>query len=284
MNGALGVDMARPDPDLDALVAAVRASSKYKAVCVEVIRNIGRRELAARANLKEAIKATKNKLHQIGAAYLPTAMRYDQWTRELRAAAEAGDPSARRAACARIMSHHASTRERLPVLDEFYATALREIAPVHSVIDIACGLNPLAIPWMPLAPDATYYAYDMYDDMMAFIAEFFRMIGRRGQALAGDVLSLPSFPEAELALFLKAIPCLEQMDKAAAHRLMDILPTRYILVSFPVSSIGGRDKHMRVNYEAHFAELVRSKPWRVQRFAFSTELAFLVTKQSPIPR
>lgn len=264
--------------DLDALVAAVRSGVKYRAVCVEVVRNIGQRELAMRGALKEAIKATKNKLHQIGAAYLPTAMRYDQWTRELRAAAITGNSAAWRAACARIMSHHVSTRERLSVLDEFYATALREIAPIRSVIDVACGLNPLAIPWMPLAPNAIYYAYDMYDDMMAFIAEFFRTIGQRGQALAGDVLSLPSFPEAELALFLKAIPCLEQIDKVAAHKLLEILPTRYILVSFPVSSIGGRDKHMRVNYEAHFAEMVRSKPWCVQRFAFSTELAFLVTK------
>lgn len=264
--------------DLDALVTAVRSGVKYRAVCVEVVRNIGCRELAARGNLKEAIKATKNKLHQIGAAYLPTTMRYDQWTHELRAAAITGDPATWRETCARIMSHHASTRERLSVLDEFYATALRDAAPIRSVIDVACGLNPLAIPWMPLAPDATYYAYDMYDDMMAFIAEFFHTIGQRGQAIVGDVLSLPSFPEAELALLLKAIPCLEQIDKAATYRLMDILPTRYILVSFPVSSIGGRDKHMRANYEAHFAELVRPKPWRVQRFAFSTELAFLVTK------
>lgn len=264
--------------DLDALVAVVHSSVKYRAVCVEVVRNIGRRELATRGNLKEAIKATKNKLHQVGAAYLPTAMRYDQWIRELRAAAMTGDPAAWRVACTRIMGYHASTRERLPILDEFYATALREIVPIRSVIDVACGLNPLAIPWMPLASDVTYYACDMYDDMMAFIAEFFRMIGQRGQAIAGDVLNLTSFPEAELALLLKAIPCLEQIDKAAAHRLMDILPTRHILISFPVSSIGGRDKHMRVNYEAHFAELVRSKPWRVQRFVFNTELAFLVTK------
>ena len=71
------------------------------------------------------------------------------------------------------MSLHASTRERLPILDGFYSTVLAALPAPRRVLDIACGLNPLASSWMPLAPDVTYTAYDIYSDMMQFIARLY---------------------------------------------------------------------------------------------------------------
>src|SRR4051812_11556282 len=73
--------------DIDELVQAVQSSQKYAAINVDVIRSIGLRELAARRNLKEAIKATKNKLHQVAGAYLDARLPYDEWLALLSAAA-----------------------------------------------------------------------------------------------------------------------------------------------------------------------------------------------------
>src|SRR5215207_3336599 len=69
------------------LIAAVRSSQKYAAISEDMIRSIGLRELEARRNLKEAIKATKNKLHQVAGAYLDARLPYDQWLALLEAAA-----------------------------------------------------------------------------------------------------------------------------------------------------------------------------------------------------
>jgi len=259
------------------LVEAVRSSAKYRQVCAEAVRNVGERELAGHRNLKEAIKATKNRLHQVGAAYLPARMRYGQWLEGLRHAARSSE-SDLRAGCLRIMGHHASTRERLPILERFYLTTLREIGPVHSVLDVACGFNPLAIPWMGLPPEAAYFAYDMYEDLTAFVGSFLTLVERPGKAEARDVLyGLPS-EAADLAYLLKAIPCLEQLDKGAGPRLLETIRAQHLLVSFPVASLGGKDRHMVANYEARFRELVGGKGWAVQRFAFESELAFLVSK------
>lgn len=269
--------VASIEQPVEQLIRAVRSSVKYRHVCTEVIRHVGERELANRRNLKEAIKATKNKLHQIGAAYLPTQTRYEQWIEELRQAARLGVADLR-TTCARIMSYHASTRERLPILEQFYLTILREIKPAHAVLDIACGFNPLAIPWMGLAPETAYFAYDMYEDLMAFLSQFLNLIGRPGKAEARDVLyNLPS-ETVDLAYLLKAIPCLEQLEPSAGSKLLEGIPARYVLVSFPVASLGGRDRHMLANYEARFHELIRDKGWAAQRFAFESELAFLVNK------
>ncbi len=242
------------------------------------MRRVGAAELGKRRSLKEAIKATKNKLHQVGGAYLDGDMRYAAWLDDLRAA---GDPEALRVVCRTVMAHHASTRERLPVLERFFAETLASLAPVRSVIDVACGLNPLAAPWMPLAPGATYTACDIYTDMTAFVGDFLALAGLAGRVSTCDVGGpLPDLPSerADVAFVLKTIPCLEQVDKAAGLRLLDAVNAAHVLVSFPVRSLGGYNKGMVEHYEARLAALLAERGWPVTRFEFETELAFLVDK------
>ncbi len=263
---------------LERLVEAVLASAKYKNVCPDFIRSIGALELAKRRNLKEAIKFSKAKLHQVGGAYLGNKINYAAWLDELKRAA----PSKNRAdwlqACARILSHHSSTKERLPILDQFYSTILADLPQIQTVLDLACGLNPLSIPWMPLAANVEYYAYDIYQDMIDFLNEFMALNNTSGQAKLCDVIQACPPRQADLALVLKAIPCLEQVDKSAGRRLIDTIKAEHVLLSFPVHSLTGKNKGMAANYEAKFRQLVGRKNWEIKRFEFATELAFLVTK------
>ena len=60
---------------IDRLIEAVLASSKYKSIDVDFIKYIGMQELSRHRNLKQAIKSTKNKLHQVGGAYQTSAPR-----------------------------------------------------------------------------------------------------------------------------------------------------------------------------------------------------------------
>ncbi len=288
---------------IDELVRAVRESAKYGAISEDLVRAIGRRELAARRGLKDAVKATKNKLHQVAGAYLDTRPRYDAWAAELaehleprtknqeprtddqdgtqhatRNTQHATRSVAFRQACLRIMRHHASTDERIPILDTFYAVTLARVGPVRSVLDVACGINPLAIPWMPLADDAEYYACDIYADMVAFLNRFFVIAGVHGQAQVCDLISAPPRRSVHVALVLKALPPLEQVDKNAGINLLRALDAEHLLVSFPARSLGGRARGMVENYEQHFRALIQAEGWSVERFVFPSELAFLVTK------
>lgn len=261
---------------IDILVESVLASPKYKDISPQLVRNIGTQELSKRRTLKEALKATKNKLHQMGGAYLEGAD-YARWLHELRACAE--DKNELQRVCWSIMTHHASTRERLPILDQFYMTLLTDLAPISSVLDLACGFHPLALPWMPLAESVTYYAYDIYQHMMDFLQEWFTLIGIQGYAQVCDILqACPTHP-VDVAFVLKTIPCLEQLDKHAGQRLLQALNAHYLIVSFPVHSLGGKRKGMLAHYEAQFREMIRDTPWAVRRIEFATELVFVVTKQ-----
>jgi len=266
--------------DLAQLVATVARSAKYRTVSPALIARIGAQEMAKRRSQKEAVKATKGKLHQVAAAYMPSKVDYAAWLEQIEAAVAAGQDL--RPVCADILHHHASTRERLPLLDTFYATLLHDLPPVHSILDLACGLNPLTLPWLrasgALADDATYQAVDVYVDLAEFLGEFFRLAQIDGATHATDILHDPPTQPVDLALLLKAIPCLEQIESDAGPRLLNVIQAQVILVSFPVHSLGGRNKGMATTYAAHFQEMVAAQSWRVESYEFDTELVYRIQK------
>ena len=257
---------------LEQLVQAVRESAKYRHVSEELIRRLGVRELARRRNLKEAIKETKNTLHQVAGAYLDNTPRYADGLARLTA-----DPAGHDA-LTRMMAQHASTRERLPHLSDFYSTLFADLPPLRSILDLACGLNPLALPWMGLPPDVRYDAYDLYGDMMAFLNEFFRLSHPNAAAHAADVITHPPTQQADLALILKFLPVLEQTERGLTLDWLRCLPAPILIVTFPTRSLGGRGRGMAENYEARFSALIQQTDWRVERFLFPNELAFRIHK------
>jgi 16S rRNA (guanine(1405)-N(7))-methyltransferase len=266
------------DDQLEKLVETVLTSSRYKDVSHDLIRSIGARELVKRSSIKEAVKATKSKLHQVGGAYLTEREDYAGWSRDLERHFCSGDRDAFLTYVKKVMSYHASTRERLPILDQFYTTIFADLPPIHRVLDVACGFNPLALPWMPLPEPVEYYAYDIYKDMLEFLDKFMALIQVQGQVQVCDIVQSCPTMQVDLAFVLKAIPCLEQIDKSAGSTLLHRINAKYIVVSFPVHSLGGRAKGMESNYEARFYSLIENTTWSIKRFAFKTELVFLIIK------
>ena len=267
------------EKQLNALIEAVSKSAKYRNVSSDFVRSIGLQELAKRPSFRATLKATRNKLHQVGGAYLDREFRYGVLLQEIRQAYQFGDQDGVRRVLKGIMNYHSSTRERLPILEQFYTTILGDLPPIHSVIDVACGFHPLAIPWMPLAEDVQYYAYDIYEDMVDFLNAAMELMGVEGYAQARDVLQSCPTHRVDVAFVLKAIPCLEQVDKLAGVRLLEGINADHLVVSFPARSLGGREKGMVGNYEARFWELVANRSWEIRRFEFATELVFVVSKR-----
>jgi 16S rRNA (guanine(1405)-N(7))-methyltransferase len=264
--------------ELEQLVAEVLQSAKYREVGEQIIRHIGARELQARRNLREAVKATKNKLHQIGGAYLDQRMPYARWLEEIAAAAQSGDPDRLKAACQTAMRQHASTRERQPLLEQFYAELWQIVPRSERVLDLACGLHPLGLPWMGLPNGVHYYACDIYADMMAFIDTSLGLMGAQASGFVCDLVTEPPQQQVDLVFALKLLPVLEQRDKAAGLNLLRALQARTLVVSYPSASLGGRNRQMGSNYERHFRSLVAEEGWQIERLSFTNELVFVVTK------
>ena len=266
-------------PQLDEVVTDILVSANYKHICPDLIRTVASQELMKRRSYKETLKAIKNKLHQVGGAYLDGRDEHARWLTLLQEAVETGEQDVIRRCCRDIMWHHVSTRERLPILDQFYETLFADIGPIHSVLDLACGLHPLALPWLLLAPDATYYAYDIYQHMMDFLSQWFALMHVEGYAEVCDLSQFCPLQQVDVALVLKTLPCLEQIDKSASLRLLQEVNARYVIVSFPIQSLGGRAKGMASYYESQFWNVIEHESWNVRKVDFSTELVFVIQKE-----
>lgn len=263
------------DAALDELVAAVLQVPKYRHLAPSLVRRVARRELEQVGRQgKAALKATKTKLHQLSGAYHAPKMPYDAWLAALKAASM----TEKRGLCRQMMAQHASTAERLPILDDFYARLLGYLPQIRQVLDVACGLNPLSLPWMPLAADATYFACEVDQAMVAFLNQVLPLLQVKGEVTWLDVATEVPTARVDLALIFKLLPLLDQLDSEAGLRLLRGLQARYILVSFPTHSLGGRNKGMAANYGAAFSALAQAEGWRWRQIDFATELVFLVEK------
>jgi len=274
--------------ELNTLVEEIRGSRKYRDLDIhpETVRDVLQRELAVHRSPKEALKAARQKLHNIIAPYLGDPD-YPAAAQELEKAfrgegapessPSSGTPESVRPACLQIMASHASTRERLPLLDHFYETIFAYTGKPSTILDLACGLNPLSFPWMGLSTATRYHAYDIHGPRVELINHFLRLQGMAPLAVAQDVLVDPPVQEAEVAFFFKEAHRFEQRQKGANRTFWKALRVRYLLVSLPSSSLSGRHD-LAERQRALIRTILGDLPWTVQEIAFENELVFCIEK------
>jgi 16S rRNA (guanine(1405)-N(7))-methyltransferase len=234
------------------IVERVLRSSRYRDVDPALLHRLAGEELSRARNADDAVKRVKRRLHQAVGAFRGATRSSgiaDAW---------AGDRSAPafRAACADALRGHASTRERVPHLDAFYAGIWAVSGVPGHLLDLGCGLGPLALPWMALPHDATYVATDVDRRPLATVAAFLELVGQPHRVEARDLVAGPPSDHADVALLLKLVTTLDRQDPDAAARLVRGLNVRHAVVSFPAQSLGGRGKGMERSYRERLDRLV----------------------------
>jgi 16S rRNA (guanine(1405)-N(7))-methyltransferase len=266
------------DIDLIKIISDVQKNPRYAAMDTALVESVVKDMLKKGFSTKETIKRARAKLHQVGGAYQEKKIPYDQLIKELKDLPMDLQSDSVKAFCNKAMEYHRSTEERLNLLDSMYKNIFAQLPPVKSILDIACGFNPFTLPWMPIAKDASYYACDIYPQMIGFINAFLNHFNVKGEAFTCDLTqSTPQHP-VDLAIVLKTIPCLEQLDKSIGTRLLNQLNTKAVLISFPVRSLTGRVKDMPRFYEEHFMEIAENTEWNVKKIPMVDELFFLLQK------
>lgn len=267
-----------PEPaELEQVVAAVLGSRRYRHVQRELVQRVAAAQWEASGGRSaDAIKRTKRALHQVFGAYLPKPPRYEKLLRRID---EAGDDgTARRDALRHAMGQHASTRERLDHLDEFYGALRERIEPPRSVLDLACGLNPLAMPWLGWGAGVTYHAWDIDHAMVAFVGAALEHLGADPQPAVVDLLAVPRWPAVDVAFVLKTLPCLEQQRPGASEALLASIEARTVVVTFPTRSLGGRAKGMGQTYASRFEPLLAAAGDRLESFEAGPELVYVIER------
>jgi 16S rRNA (guanine(1405)-N(7))-methyltransferase len=230
------------------IVERVRRSTRYREVAPELVARLATEELPKARNVDDAVKRVKRRLHQAVGAFRASARVAPtvDWP--------AGDPAALRRTCRAAMLRHASTRERVPHLDDYYPAIWAVTGVPRRLLDLGCGLNPLALPWMGIGT-ATYHAIEVDAAVLAVARGFLEALGQPHVAEVRDLVADPASEPADVALLLKLVTTLDRQDADAATRLVRGLRTGHAVVSFAVRSLGGRGSHERT-YRARLDRLV----------------------------
>ena len=270
--------MSKKRPDVEALVEQIAGAKKYRNVGIsrDTVRDILLTELERQPNLKAAIHSTRKKLHEVIALYLGDPD-YDRALARLEAAARRDDTATMQTICMDVMRSHDSTRERLPLLDTFYPRIFAVTGVPQTVLDVACGLNPLAIPWMGLPEGATFYAYDIHRQRVAFLDAYLKLAGVGGGALEQDILVDPPRESGDVALLLKEIHRMEKRRKGIVLPLLDALDVRWIVISSPTRSRTGR-RDVKAAYRQQVHNIVADRPWPITEIEFDSELVYCLAK------
>jgi 16S rRNA (guanine(1405)-N(7))-methyltransferase len=266
------------DARLADVVAALSASRKYAHLCPETLARVARWALLRHAPVREATKAAKRKLHQVYGAYA-NQLDLQRLAALVEAVSPVGNASAFAAACRELLACHTSTAERLPFVEELYPTLFAHTGVPASLADLACGLNPCAVPWMGLAPGTRYVACDIDRRIVEAASRLLAHAGVDGTVECRDVLVHPPEWAVDVALLLKSAPCLEQQEKGATLRVLRAVQAKHLVVSYPAQSLSGRGKGMRATFEAQARRLAEALGAETQRLDYPTETLYVLMRR-----
>lgn len=243
---------------IDEVAARVSASPRYRHVDPLLVARLAAEEAPRARNADDAVKRVKRRLHQaVGAFRSGRGRAGSEAVAALRAVWDGnlGDPAVAET-CREILGSHASTAERVPHLDAFYTGIWRAAgATPRSLLDLGCGLAPLALPWMGLPATTRYLAVDVDRRALETVDAFLSLVGQPHAVEARDLAAGPPDVAVDMALLLKLVPTLDRQEATAAARLIGALRARHATVSFPRRSLGGRSRGMERTYRARVARL-----------------------------
>lgn len=219
----------------------IQSSRKYRGLGLNTatVRDLITQEAPRHTSQKTLRKTVRRKLHNIIAPYLGEP---DYGVLQSRLSGiDSGRPDSPdiRQFCLEVLAEHASTAERIPIMAAFYQRIFDITGQPERLLDLACGLHPLAFPWMGLPSTTCYYAYDIIQPRVDFINKFFRKIGLAPLGKNQDILAQPPEVKADLCLFFKEAHRFEKRSPGCNQAFWASLKTRWLAVSLPTHNLTG---------------------------------------------
>lgn len=258
----------------------ILSSRKYRNLNIppETVVDLISRALDHGLKPDKAVDDAREKLHNIVAPYLGDPD-YADAMQELSQISVFPNNRDLKEFSLKMLQSHASTKERIPVMDEFYSRLFEVTGNPSSLLDLACAMQPFAHPWMRLPTDCDYYAYDLHKPRVDLINLFFQSAGVKGRAYYGDILLQPPQLKADMAFFFKEAHRFDQRQKGCNRNFWLALDVRWLVVSLPAANLTGRfdlaDRQRRL-----VTGTLRGLDWPVTEILTGNELVFCIRKHN----
>lgn len=264
---------------LNSLIQAVEASRKYRDLHIPhtTLRDILAYESQHSNSRKELEANFRKSLHNVMAPYLEE-INYPAETAALHEL-HFQNPSQQtlKAWCLERMRLHASSRERLPHLEAFYQKIFTRIGTPKSILDLACALDPLSLPWMNLPPTTSFVAYDIHHPRLDFLQTFFELFYPQAQAIHQDILTDIPQQKADCAFFFKEAHRIEKRRPGSNRQLFAGLNVKWLVVSLPSRDLAGHHS-LETYHTSLIQKSIEGQPWQLTTDILGDELLFFIKK------
>ena len=227
----------------DVILDRLLASKNYRDVCPDTVRRVWETCSRRYKKPKDAEKAAREALHGITGAFMTP-----QEARQLAYDMHVWHCGPTDLGLERMLSRHASTRERLPLseTDAMYARLFEIMGRPKSVLDLACGVNPLYL----AARGVDVTGMDISGSAVEAVNRFGEVYHMSARAVCADLLCPGTIPRArfDAALLFKLLPLLERQRDGASLDVMNAVRADWLVVSFPTRTLGGRNVGMATQY------------------------------------
>jgi len=168
-----------------------------------------------------------------------------------------------------ILKQHASTRERIEDY-QLVRSFINKINP-KSILDLGCGLNPIAI----ASPDIKFHAYDINDNDLEIVKQFFTINKISGDIHHKDITKVTNYPKVDLCIIFKVLDILENRTKVSKH-LLENIDSKFFLISFATKTLTG--KPMSSPYRRWFEKILNNLKYSYEVKRTSQELFYIIRK------
>ncbi len=167
-----------------------------------------------------------------------------------------------------VLATHASTADRMTD----YVLLKNELKKrnVKSILDIGCGLNPIAL----AESGMDYYAVDIREDEQALLTTFFYQEGIAGKGIICDIRkNLPSVPPVDACLLMNILDVLEKNGHKRAEEIITEIKAKYFFITFFTKTLS--KKPMRHPQRGWIERLLTRRGYQWERFSLSAEILYV---------
>ena len=246
----------------DDLFLKLSTNKKYSDVCPDTIRRMISECDGRYKKAKDMEKAVRERLHGITSAFNDLGSDIGEAVASIR-----DDDS-----LTAVLQRHSSTRERLPLsaMDALYSRIFAVTGRPESILDLACGLNPIYLRHRVNCP---VVGVDISRSCVSLLDA-----GDACRGIWGDLLCSASIPadRFHIALLFKILPLLERQKTGASLEVLRTINAEFLVVSFPTRTLGGRNVGMEAHYTTWMEGHLPQNRAVMERFAAENELFYIL--------
>lgn len=172
----------------------------------------------------------------------------------------------------RVLQTHFSTSERM----NFYPKIKQIIFSYKpsSILDLGCGLNPLAI----ASKNVEYFASDIKKDELETVKNFFAENKINGKVFIYNLRKISDdLPAADICLIFKVLDILGEDNHSLSKKILKAVKCKIFIVSFAIRKLSG--KKMLFPERKWFERILKEFGWPFEKI-YSENEVFYVFKKS----